>query len=291
MFSHRWSACAIPLGEARPGRVAAHAAALIALLGAFATAQCAHAHGIAGNRLFPGTLSFDDPAVADEFALTPIASAKHPGADGSEVKDQGVSWSFMRLLTPTVAVGVDNGWIHRNWGGFQRSGFATTNLTIKTAVYRNDLHEMLVSASLSWGIGHSGAQGVGRNLPDIVEPGIFFGKGFGDLPDSLAWLRPFAITGAITAELPASATSTNIGIDPATGQLAPMVTHHVDTLHWGFSVQYSPLYLTDRFKPGRPPKDEPLNQWVPLIEFAFTSPRGEKTAATVNPGLSYVANT
>jgi hypothetical protein len=28
----------------------------------------AAAHGIAGNRLFPGTLSFDDLAVADEFA-------------------------------------------------------------------------------------------------------------------------------------------------------------------------------------------------------------------------------
>jgi hypothetical protein len=31
--------------------------------------QSAHAHGIAGNRFFPGTLSFDDPAVADESRL------------------------------------------------------------------------------------------------------------------------------------------------------------------------------------------------------------------------------
>ena len=30
----------------------------------------AAAHGIAGNRLFVGTLSFDDPAVADEFSTT-----------------------------------------------------------------------------------------------------------------------------------------------------------------------------------------------------------------------------
>ena len=28
--------------------------------------QGAYAHGIAGNRYFPGTLTFDDPAVADE---------------------------------------------------------------------------------------------------------------------------------------------------------------------------------------------------------------------------------
>jgi hypothetical protein len=30
---------------------------------------------------------------------------------------------------------------------------------------------------------------------------------------------------------------------------------------------------------------------VPLIEFSFESPRGEKTSATMNPGLSYVAVT
>src|SRR5262249_1561528 len=34
---------------------------------------------------------------------------------------------------------------------------------------------------------------------------------------------------------------------------------------------------------------EPLNQLVPLVEFSFDSPRGEKTVATMNPGLSYVA--
>jgi hypothetical protein len=40
-----------------------------------------------------------------------------------------------------------------------------------------------------------------------------------------------------------------------------------------------------------PPKDEPLNQFVPLVEFRFDSPRGQSTAATVNPGLAYVAVT
>ena len=46
-----------------------------------------------------------------------------------------------------------------------------------------------MAASLTWGIGHSGAQGVGANAPDTIKPGIFFGQGFGDLPESLLWLR------------------------------------------------------------------------------------------------------
>ena len=149
----------------------------------------------------------------------------------------------------------------------------------------------LVAAGLSWGIGHSGAQGIGANAPDLITPGIFFGRGFGDLPDSLAWLRPFGITGAFTLEHPMTGAAVNFGVDDQTGQLSPMVTRKVDTLHWGFAVEFSTLYLTSRFTPGKLPKQEPLNQLVPLVEFSFISPRGEKTAATMNPGLSYVAVT
>jgi len=83
--------------------------------------------------------------------------------------------------------------------------------------------------------------------------------------------------------------SINFGVDPLTGQLGPMLTRNVDILHWGFAIEFSTLYLTNRFTPGKLPKEEPLNQFVPLIEFAFDSPIGEKTAATMNPGLSYVA--
>jgi hypothetical protein len=251
-------------------------------------AHSADAHGIAGNRFFPGTLSFDDPAVADEAIIPNFASSKHP-AEGGDAIDNRYSWSLFRLLTKTVGVGIDSGWVHRDWGTTSRRGFDTTNLTIKGEVYRNDLH--LVSAGLSWGIAHPGAQGVGANAPDLIAPGIFFGKGFGDLPNNLAWLRPFGITGAVTLEHPMTGSAVNFGIDEQTGQLSPMVTRKVDTLHWGIALEFSTLYLTNRFTPGKLPKQEPLNQLVPLVEFSFDSPRGEKTRATMNPGLSYVAVT
>jgi hypothetical protein len=248
----------------------------------------AHAHGIAGNRFFPGTLSFDDPAVADEAIVPNFSSFKRPNESGNVV-DNRFDWAFFRLLTPTLGVGVDSAWVHRNWGNSLRSGFDVTNLNVKGEVYRNDLHEILVSAGLGWGIGHSAAQSIGANAPDLILPGIFFGKGFGDLPDSLAWLRPFGITGAVTLEHPMTGSSINFGIDPQTGQLGPTLARNVDTLHWGFALEFSTLYLTSRFTPGKLPKDEPLNQLVPLVEFSFVSPRGEKTVATMNPGLSYVA--
>jgi hypothetical protein len=102
------------------------------------------------------------------------------------------------------------------------------------------------------------------------------------------WLRPFAITGAVTLEHPMSDTSTNLGIDERAGQFTSIPTRNADTLHWGFSIQYSTFYLTSRYTPGRLPKNEPLYQFIPLVEFAFDTSRGQKTAATINPGLAYI---
>jgi hypothetical protein len=264
---------------------------LVVVLGVVGFAHCAEAHGIAGNRLFPGTLTFDDPAVADEFLMQPSRSPKHPADGGGEVVDTGFNWSFMRLLTPEIAAGVSSGWIHRSRDGFpSQAGFDQTSLTLKGLVYKNEPHETLISASLTWGIGQSGAQGVGANGPNTIQPGIFFGKGFGDLPDNLSWLRPFGIAGAVTVEVPTAPTSMAIGVDPDTGRFGPIVTRNVETMHWGFAVEFSTLYLTKRFT-GGPPKEEPLNQWVPLVGFAFDTPRGQKTAATINPGFAYVATT
>jgi hypothetical protein len=250
--------------------------------------HAALAHGIVGNRVFPGTLAFDDPAVMDELILPAVSGLKHPG-EGADVTDYRIGGSFTRLLTSTLAFGIESGWMHRNWGPAQRGGFDATTLGLKGLLYKNDRHEVMISAGLGWGIGRSGAQGVGASSPDTLQPGIFFGKGFGDLPDGFSWLRPLAITGAVTLEHPMAGSSINLGVDD--GQLGPMPTRAVDTLHWGFSIQYSTYYLTSRYTPGKIPKDEPLHQFIPIVEFAFDTPRGEKTAATMNPGLAYVANT
>jgi hypothetical protein len=263
---------------------------LAALLLILAGPCSAQAHGIAGNRFFPGTMTFDDPAVSDEFLIAP-SNLKHPldSTSGFNVVDDRIPWAFARLLTPDVSIGIDSGWIHRSGAGFPtQTGFDQTSLTIKRLMYKDDRHETLISASLSWGIGGSGSQGVGANSPDIIRPGLFFGKGLGDLPDSLSWLRPFAIAGAVTLDLPMRSSTVNFGFNTDINQFGPTVGPAVETLHWGFAIEYSTLYLTSRFKPGQLPKEEPLHQLVPLVEFAFDSPRGQKTIATMNPGLAYV---
>jgi hypothetical protein len=66
---------------------------IFAIIVTFGMTGLAQAHGIAGNRLFPGTFSFDDPAVADEFVFSPFATLQRPAPDGHDVVDETVTWS------------------------------------------------------------------------------------------------------------------------------------------------------------------------------------------------------
>jgi hypothetical protein len=99
-------------------------------------------------------------------------------------------------------------------------------------------------------------------------------------------LRPFGVAGAVRAQFPISRRSTTIGIDQTTGRLGLVLAINGNILRCGWALEYSTLYLTDRFT-GGPPKEEPLNQFVPLVEFAFDTPIGHgfgrKTAGTANP--------
>jgi hypothetical protein len=45
-------------------------------LALFVSAHSAAAHGIVGNRFFVGTLTFDDPSVADEAIVPKFFDAK-----------------------------------------------------------------------------------------------------------------------------------------------------------------------------------------------------------------------
>ena len=268
--------------------ILAHVCGVVLVLGT-AAPQASHAHGIAGNRFFPGTLNFDDPAVADEFSVT--SSVTRYPLDGANVSDRSAAVAFARLLTPTVSIGVDSGFARRDWDNARQSGATGTSFTLKSRLYEDDLNETLVAASLIYGLPHTGAQRVGANAPATIAPGLYMGQGFGALPDALSWLRPLGIAAGVSVAVPTSKASDNLSYKPVSRQFDKVSTINVTTVHWGFALEYSTLYLTDRFVPGVLPKEEPLHQFIPLVEFAFDSARGQKTRGTVNPGLAYVSDT
>jgi hypothetical protein len=66
-----------------------------------------------------GSVPEDDEAIVPNFS-----SSKHPG-EGGDVVDNRYSWSFFRLLTKTVGIGVDSGSRH-----FPRLGECVTHTSI-----------------------------------------------------------------------------------------------------------------------------------------------------------------
>ena len=62
-------------------------------------AASAHAHGLAGKRFFPSTLTIDDPFVADELSLPTVFHIKEP-RDGDTPARQNttVSGEFSKRI-------------------------------------------------------------------------------------------------------------------------------------------------------------------------------------------------
>ena len=64
-------------------------------------------------------------------------------------------------------------------------------------------HELIMSIGTDIDIGGTGAHQISDSFSTIT-PGLFFGKGLGDLPDSVNFIRPFAVTGASGCGFPYS---------------------------------------------------------------------------------------
>ena len=222
----------------------------------------------------------------DELVFPAVSSLKHPG-EGADVTDTRIGGSFTRLLTSS-SPSESRADEFIETGESLSARIRTTALTLKDLLYKNELHEVMVSAGLAWGIRGSGAQGVGANKPHTVEPSIFFGKGFGDLPDGLAWLRPFAVTGAVTLEHPMSGSSINSGSMGTPANSAPcspaMSTRCIGDSRSSTAHSISPTAI----RPASFPRMRATASIHPARRICVRYAAGEKTAATMNPGLAYV---
>ena len=89
-------------------------------------------------------------------------------------------------------------------------------------------------------IGGTGGRSVGADSFSTWAPGIFFGKGFGDLPNAVRFLKPFAITGQLGVAIPTSGSTRTVTIDVQTGERDIEVEQHPDVLEWGFALGCQP---------------------------------------------------
>jgi hypothetical protein len=249
----------------RRGLVAATAAALL-------PSAEATAHGFAGDRFFPATILTDDPFVADEGSL-PTVTLNPTQSDGSRELDLGSDLSMR--ITPDWDFTLSDQWERLKSPGVPAAtGFGALTTGTQYQLFINPEHEAMGLAALDVTWGNTGrVQALGAPGFTTLSPTFDFGKGFGDLPDSVPWLRPFALTGNLSFNFP---TQTETA-----GMLNP------DSFFYGFAIEYSLPYLQSEVKDiGLRP---PFNQMIPLVEFALTTPlnRGQTgmTTGTVQPGI------
>jgi len=241
------------------------------------------AHGFAGKRFFPATLVTDDPFVADELSL-PTVSYQKFNASGDEPasKETAIAVDWTKRITENFGVGFGASYLQvEPEGGDRARGFDNLEANLKYQFFKDEPHETILSAGVDVDIGGTGAKRVGAESFTTFTPAIFFGKGFGDLPDSMQYLRPFAVTGQVGVSIPSRSSSTFVNDEGETS-----VEQHPNFLQWGFAFQYSLIYLQSFVKDVG--LKEPFNRMVAVVEVPLTTGlnRGASgTTGTVNPGL------
>ena len=265
---------------------------LVALAALCGGARPAWGHGLIGQRFFPATLAIDDPFVADELSLPTVSFMRfHSSGDSPAFRQTDISSEFSKRLSPNLglSLGGDLTIIDPDHGPTQ-NGFDNMEVSLKYVFWKNAEHETLLSAGVSWDVGGTGSKRIGAESFDTVSPQLFFGKGLGDLPDSVGWLRPFAVTGAFGVNLPTrrfnkTFISPEAGDEDAGVQVEKELNPKVVT--WGFTIQYNLQYLQSFVRDVGLPA--PFNRMIPLVEFAMQTPvegpDSGHTTGTINPGV------
>jgi hypothetical protein len=266
--------------------------AIVTALALLAWDDEAVAHGFVGERFFPATLATDDPFVADELSAPTVSTRKMP-AEGDEpiTRETAYSFEFSKRITPDLGLSVEDSYQVRTPADARKtSGWGNVEVGLKYQFFKDEAAETVASAAVGFEIERTGTSRIGADPFSTVTPAVLVGKGFGNLPDSMALLRPFAATAAVGVALPLRVKTRTTSIDPDTGNIGVDVERHPDVLQWGGSIQYSIPYLQSHVRDiGLP---EALGRVIPLVEVILETPlnRGEtgRTTGTINPGFVWV---
>ena len=252
----------------------------------------ARAHVIAGARVFPVTLTFDDPGVSDEASL-PALTYQRGGADGGTGPSHsiGLGFEYDKTITSNTALIFNNGYdINQMNGSKTQTGFENIVITGKWQAYTNAAHEFVASLGIQREIGGTGTTHTGGDRYGSTAPTAYFGKGFGDLP--IGEFRPLAITGELSYTIADKKVKTTQVTDPDSGLISSQFSNgNNNAWNGGLSLQYSIPYLQSQVKDYGLPSF--IGNLVPVVELTWSSPAGspstQGTTWTVAPGVIYLA--
>ena len=228
------------------------------------------AHGIAGDRYFPPTISVEDPFAANEvhsnFGRTPNVGVNNVTTTSGNIVKVGAGFE------PLDGLGISFDGIYRQPNGNLdplANGFDNIYFTLKKELAINAQHEFAITIGVNGQIKNSGSKG--GDTYSTYAPSIFYAKGFGDLPSELAILKPFAISGVLGYSIPTSAAESK-------------------ALNLGFTLQYSFMYLNKHVQQTGWPNF--LNQMIAVVEFplqrCLNGSCNGQMIGSINPGMVWV---
>ncbi len=249
------------------------AALAVACLSATSSAW---AHAVCGNRVFPATLTIDDPGVGDELSLPTVQYAAIPrSAGGGQTTAYGFEWD--KTITEHFGISVEGGYIDQSSGGAHLTGWDNLDVGLKDEFLCSEASEFMASFGVSREFAKTGSGNLIKagviDGTSSTAPTLYFGKGFGDLP--VGWVRAFAITGEASYGF-----SDSPNADP-------------NQWSYGASLQYSIPYLQQHVKAMDLPGF--VANLTPLVEVNFSTvangaTKGQ-TIGTIAPGILYDADT
>ena len=256
-----------------------------------------------GDRFFPSTLATTVPTPADFYK--PPYFVELP--DTATTREIDVPTTYSRLITKDWSVFFTETFRsieQANTG--TRSGFDNFVIGTQYQLYTNPEHQFVFTIGGTAAIGGTGAPGIASSFSTLT-PTIYIGKGFGDLPDSLAWLRPLTVSGTVAVAVPTeSFTLTSLGTinRPSadagaftslstlpTGPTTLAETVNPKILQLGFALEYS--LVTNQYTGPNRTGTRYAEGWVPLVEFTtatpLNGPLAGRTTGTINPGVVWVS--
>lgn len=233
--------------------------------------SASQAHVVCGDRVFPTTLTMDDPGVSDEVSfptitLTPTSSSQN--------NSYGYEWD--KTITEDLDFAINGDYATQRNPSRHLAGWDNITVTLKDqhpCITRHPHQELVWSVGLIRLIPGTGSTQL-RNAGAIAAvgstaPTFYFGKGLGDL--SAGYLRPIAITGEVSRVF-----SDSPAMSPSAWSYAA-------------SFQYSVPYLQQNVKALH--VSQLVSRLTPLVEIAMTSPDVGSPTGTIAPGLLYDAPT
>src|ERR1700676_643300 len=252
----------------------------------FLLATCsAVSAGYVGDRFFPSTLATTVPTAGDFY--NPPYFVKLPDtATTPTTREIDIPTTSSRLVTKDLGVFFTETFrIVEDANRGTRSGFDNFVIGAQYQLYTNPEHQFIFTVGGTAAIGGTGSPGIASSFSTLT-PTVYIGKGFGDLPDSMAWLRALHINATAAVAVPTeSSTLTSLGTinlpradTGAFTSLTPLPTGpttlsesiNPKILQLGFAVEYS--LVSNQYTGANRTGSHYPEGWVPLIEFTTATP-------------------